>query len=166
MIPNTLAVAWKDLLIVLKDKGVLAIYFLMPLLFASMLGIAFGNVANDETKIEIDVLLVNQDSGSFGQMLAEGLEQAEILILEELADVAQAEQQVADGDAAAAIVIPADLSAKIDAGKPVEVLVIQDPTQAEAAEIVAGVANQAMAEIGVLGELRYGIHAVLAQSPD
>lgn len=166
MIRNTLANAWKDLLILLKDKGVLAVYFLMPLLFASLLGIAFGNAANEETTIEIEVLLVNQDDGTYGQMLADGLLQAEVLILEELANAAQTEQQIADGDAAAAIVIPADFSSKIDTGEPVEVLVIQDPTQMEAAEIVAGIANQAMAEIGVLGELRYGIHAVLAQSPD
>ena len=166
MIRNTLVIAWKDLLIVLKDKGVLAIYILMPLLFASLLGMAFGNAANDETTIEIDVLLVNQDRGASGQMLADGLEQAEVLMLEEVADAAQAEQRVADGDVAAAIVIPADLSNKIDAGEPVEVLVIQDPTQVVAAEIVAGIANQAMAEIAVLGELRYGIHAVLAQLPD
>jgi len=166
MIGNTLANAWKDLLIVLKDKGVLAVYILMPLLFASLLGMAFGNAGNDETTIEIDVLLVNQDSRAYGQMLVDGLGQAEVLVLEELTDAAQAEQQVADGDVAAAIVIPTNLSDKIDAGEPVEVLVIQDPTQVEAADIVAGITNQAMAEIAVLGELRYGIHSVLAQAPD
>jgi ABC-2 type transport system permease protein len=166
MLHNTLAVAWKDLLIVLKDKGVLAVYFLMPLLFASLLGMAFGNAGNDEKTIEIDILLVNQDSGSYGQMLADGLRQAEVLIIEELEDAVQADQMVADGDAAAAIVIPTDLSSKIDAGEPAEVMVVQDPTQPEAADIAAGITNQAMSEIGVLGELRYGIHAVLAQSPD
>ena len=166
MIRNSLAVAWKDLLIVLKDKGALAAYFLMPLLFASLLGMAFGNVGSEETKIEIAVLLVNQDSGSYGQMLADGLKGAEVLVVEELSDAAQADQRVADGDATAAIVIPADLSAKIDAGEPVEVLIVKDPTQQEAANILAGIANQAMAEIDVLGELRYGIHAVLAQAPD
>lgn len=166
MLQNTLAVSWKDLLIVLKDKGVLAVYFLMPLLFASVLGMAFGNIGSDEKTIEIDVLLVNQDSGSYGKMLVDGLHQAEVLIIEEVAGVAEADQMVADGDAAAAIAIPTDLSAKIDAGQPVEVTVIQDPTQPEAADIAAGITKQAMAEMGVLGELRYGIHAVLAQSPD
>jgi ABC-2 type transport system permease protein len=166
MIRNTLAFASKDLLIVLKDRGVLAIYFLMPLLFASLLGLAFGNVGSEERTIEIAILLVNQDRGSYGQMLADGLRETEVLLVEELEDAAQADQRVADGEAAAAIVIPADLSAKIDAGEQVEVLIIQDPTQVEAADIAAGIANQAMAEIGLLGELRYGIHSVLAQAPD
>jgi ABC-2 type transport system permease protein len=166
MIPSTFAVAWKDLLIVLKDKGALAVYFLMPLLFASLLGLAFGNVGSEEKTIEISVLLVNQDNGTYGPMLVEGLNQAEVLVIEELSDAGQADQRVADGDAAAALIIPTDFSALIDAGEPVEVLIVQDPTQPEAADIAAGIANQAMAEIDLLGELRYGIHAVLAQSPD
>lgn len=166
MIRNSLAVAWKDLLLILKDKGVLAVYFLMPLLFASLLGIAFGGTGSDETTIEIAVLLVNQDSGSYGQMLADGLKGAEVLIVEDVSDPALADQRVAAGDAPAALVIPTDFTAKIDAGEPVEVTIIKDPTQQEAASIVAGITNQAMAEIGMLGELRYGIHAVLAQSPD
>jgi ABC-2 type transport system permease protein len=166
MIRNSLAVAWKDLLIVLKDKGALAVYFLMPLLFASMLGMAFGNAGNEEKTIEIPVLLVNQDGGTYGQMLADGLQGTEVLVVEEVSDVTVADQRVADGEASAAVVIPADLSAKIDAGEPTEITIVKDPTQQEAASIVAGITNKAMAEIGMLGELRYGVHAVLAQSPD
>jgi ABC-2 type transport system permease protein len=166
MIGNSLAVAWKDLLIVLKDKGALAVYFLMPLLFASLLGMAFGNTGSGETTIELAVLLVNQDSGSYGEMLADGLKGAEVLVVEEMSDAVLADQRVASSDAAAALVIPAGFSTKIDAGEPVEVTIIKDPTQPEAANIVAGITNQAMTEIGVLGELRYGIHAVLAQAPD
>ncbi|MGD2205147.1 MAG: ABC transporter permease [Anaerolineae bacterium] len=166
MIRNSLAVAWKDLLIVLKDKGALAVYFLMPLLFASLLGIAFGGTGSDETTIEIDVLVINQDGGAYGQMLADGLKGTEVLIVEEMDDAALADERVANGDAPAALVIPAEFSSKIDAGEPVQVTIIKDSTQQEAANIVAGIANRAMAEIGLLGELRYGIHAVLAQSPD
>jgi ABC-2 type transport system permease protein len=166
MIRNTLAVAWKDLLIVLKDRGVLAVYFLMPLLFASLLGMAFGQVSGDEAQIEIDILLVNQDIGSYGQTLADGLKETGVLVVEQLTDAAEADQRVADGDVPAAIVIPTDFSARIDAGEPVEIPVIQDPTQVQAAEIVAGIVNQAAAEVGLLGELRFGIHSVLAQAPD
>ena len=166
MIRYTLAVAWKDLLLVLKDKGALAVYFLMPLLFASLLGMAFGNVDSEETEIEVAVQLVNLDGGTYGQMLADGLKEVDVLVVQEMSDPLQADEQVASSDAAAAVVIPADFSAKIDAGEPVEVTIIKDPTQQDAASIVAGITNQAMAEIGMLGELRYGIHAVLAQAPE
>jgi ABC-2 type transport system permease protein len=165
MIRNTLAIAWKDLSIVLKDKGALAVYFLMPLLFASLLGSAFGNAGNAETKIEIATLLANLDQGTYGQMVADGLKTVPVLKIEEVADAAEADQQVADGKAAAAVIIPADLSAKVDAGEPVQIVVIKDPTQQDAAGIVAGVVNQAMAEVALVGELRYGIHAVTVQQP-
>jgi ABC-2 type transport system permease protein len=166
MVGYSLSIAWKDLLIVLKDKGALAVYFLMPLLFASLLGMAFGNSASGETKIEIATLLVNEDSGTYGSMLGDALSSATVLVVESLDDATLADQRVANGEAAAAVVIPADFTARIDAAEGAEVTLIKDPTQPEAASIVAGVTNQAMTEIGVLGELRYGIHAVLAQAPD
>ncbi len=89
--------------------------------------------ATTRTTIEIAILLVNQDSGSYGQMLADGLRRLRCSSSKSWTDAAQADQMVANGDAAAAIVIPADLSDKIDAGEPVEVTVIKDPTQPEAA---------------------------------
>jgi ABC-2 type transport system permease protein len=166
MLRSSLAVAWKDLLIVLRDKGTLALYFLMPLLFASLLGMVFGNTGSEQRQVEIMVLLVNQDDGSYGRMLIDGLQDVDVLIIEALNAPSLADERVAGGDAPAALLIPAGFSSKIDSGEPAEVTIIMDPTQQVAANIVAGIANQAMAEIGVLGELRYGIRAVLAQSPD
>ena len=165
MIRNTLAIAWKDVAIVLKDKGALAVYFLMPLLLATMMGMAFGNTGSGETKIEVATLLVNLDQGTYGQMVTDRLKQAPVLKIEELADAAQAEQRVAEGKAAAAVIIPADLSSKVDAGESARIAVVKDLTQPEAAEIVAGVTNQAIGEVDLMGELRYGIHAVTAQQP-
>jgi len=166
MIRNSLAVAWKDLLIVLKDKGALAVYFLMPLAFATMLGMAFGNAGNEETTIEIAALLVNRDGGTYGAMLAEGLSDVDVLVLEEVVSAVEADETVASGEVAAALVIPEDFSARIDAGEPAQVTLIKDPTKQDEAAIVAGIANQAMTEIGLVGELRYGIQAVLSENPE
>ena len=123
MIRTSLAVAWKDLLIVLKDRGSLAIYFLMPLLFASLLGMAFGNTGNEKTEIKIGTLLVNRDSGSYGRRLGDGLKAAGVLAIEELNDQALADSRVATGKAAAALVIPAEFSSRIDAGEPAQVTI-------------------------------------------
>ena len=166
MIRNSLAVAWKDLLIVLKDKGALAVYFLMPLAFAAMLGMAFGNAGNEETTIEIAALLVNRDGGTYGAMLAEGLSDVDVLVLEEVVSAVEADETVASREVAAALVIPEDFSARIDAGEPAQVTLIKDPTKQDEAAIVAGIANQAMTEIGLVGELRYGIQAVLSENPE
>jgi len=166
MIRNSLAVAWKDLLIVLKDKGALAVYFLMPLAFAAMLGMAFGNAGNEETTIEIAALLVNRDGGTYGAMLAEGLSDVDVLVLEEVVSAVEADETVASREVAAALVIPEDFSARIDAGEPAQVTLIKDPTKQDEAAIVAGIANQAMTEIGLVGELRYGIRTVLSENPE
>jgi ABC-2 type transport system permease protein len=162
------AIAGKELLVLFKDKAVLAVYFLMPLLFASLLGTVFGNTGGggEEAKISIPVLLVDQDKGTYGQMLADGLSKAGVLVVTQMDDVTAADEQVADGKTAAAVIIPAGLSQKIDAGEPVQVTIIKDPSQQEAAAIVSGIVDQAMGEIGLVGELRYGIHQVAAQNPD
>lgn len=165
---TAMAIAWKELLILFKDKGVLAVYFLMPLLFASLLGMIFGNAGGgggEETKISIPLLVVNQDEGMYGQMVVDGLSKAGVLVVTEESDASLADAQVADGKTTAAVVIPAGLSDKIDAGEPVQVTVIKDPGQQEAAAIVTGIVDQAMGEIGLVGELRYGIHQVTAQNP-
>ena len=52
--------------------------------------------------------------------------------------MAEAEQQVAEGEAAAAIVIPADFTADINAYTPTSIEVIVDPGQPESASIVTG----------------------------
>jgi ABC-2 type transport system permease protein len=81
-----------------------------------------------------------------------------------LGSTAEADQLVADGEAPAAVIIPAEFSNKIDVNEATKVLVITDPTQEEMADIVTAIVNQATAEIGILGELQYGIRAVLAQA--
>ena len=40
---KTWAIAWKNLLVLSKDRGELAILFLMPLLFASLIGVFIGS---------------------------------------------------------------------------------------------------------------------------
>ncbi len=166
MIRHTLTIAWKDMLIVLKDKGALAVYFLMPLLFASLMGIAFTNIGGSgEISIEVATLVVNQDRGTYGQMIVDGLKQATVLVVTEEDNPVVADRLVAEGKAAAALIIPADMSDLVDAGEPAAMTLIKDPAQQETANIVAGVANQAMAEVGLLAELRYGVHAVISQSP-
>jgi ABC-2 type transport system permease protein len=87
-----------------------------------------------------------------------------MLQIEHLDSAEEADWRVADGERATAIVIPADFSATIDAYELTEIEVLVDPTQARAGDIVAGIANSVVAQIDMLGEIQYGIRAVLAQS--
>ena len=107
---------------------------MLPLLLGSLLGgINLQLNEEDGPAILLDVGLVNQDDGMFGQQVAQALEDFEQLNVELFDAVAAAERQVAEGEIAAAIVIPADFTQKIDAHTPTAVEVFVDPAQPESA---------------------------------
>lgn len=166
VISNTLAVAGKELQVLFKDRGNLVVLFLMPLLIASFMGqIGLMASAGEEApEIKVDVYVVNQDAGPYGERVVDALRDIEVLAINTLNTPEVADQQVADGEAAAAIIVPADFSQDINAHQPTQVQVIVDPVQTEAAGIVAGIMNQVVAEVNLWGEITYGIRAVLDES--
>jgi ABC-type Na+ efflux pump permease subunit len=49
MRPRTiLTIAWKELQVIAKDRGTLAVLFILPLLFGSLLGTVFGGSSGGE----------------------------------------------------------------------------------------------------------------------
>ena len=163
-IRDTLAIAWKELQILFRDKGALAILFLLPLIVASAMGGA--NLASQRSGggILVKVCLVNEDTGAFGQNVAAAVEALPVLETTRYDSPAAAESVVAKGEATAAIIIPDDFSERINAYTPTSVQVIVDPGQPDAAGIVSGIMNQAVAEVGIWGEISYGIRTVLSES--
>ena len=159
MIRNALAVAWKDLQVLFKDRGQLAVLFLMPVMFASIIGSAFGGGTP-----EIAIYLVNQDTGPYSARVVEILHGIDALRIEELDTVEQADRRVADGEALATIVIPADFSQKVDAYEQTQVHVIVDPTQQQYGSIVTGIMNDVVTPVIYQGEIQYGIRAVMDES--
>jgi ABC-2 type transport system permease protein len=161
-----LSVAWKEIQLMLKDRGALAVYFLLPLLLSGMMGgINLMTSTEEEATILLRVCLVNGDAeGAYGTEVVRAIQSIEELDVEVYETVAQAEEQVTKGEAAAAIVIPADFSKDIYDHTPTTIEVIVDPGQAEGASIVAGIMNQVVAEVTVWGEVQYGIRAVLDES--
>ena len=160
------AVAWKEIQVLARDRGGMAMLLLFPILLSSVQGGAnLAVAAEGETpNILLHVGLVNDDSGVFGQEVVKALESIEVLDVETFEQSADAEQKVAKGDIAAAIVIPSDLSEKIDSYTPVAVEVIVDPAQPESVSIVSGIMNQVVAEVNIWGEVQYGVRSVLNQS--
>jgi len=165
-ISYTLSVTWKEIQLILKDRGSLVIFFLLPLLLGAMMGSVNVTMAGDgeEATILLHVCLVNEDSGVFGTEVAKAIESIDELDIEVYDTAAEAEAQVAEGEAAAAIVIPANFTADIDAYTPTSIEVIVDPGQPESASIVTGIMNQVVAEVTVWGEVQYGIRTVLDES--
>lgn len=162
---HTLSVAWKEIQLIIKDRGSLAVLFLLPLLFGSLYGSINLQVnSGDDPTISLDVCLVNQDEGIFGSEIAKALDNIKELNVETFDLVADAEQRVAEGAATAAIVIPADFSQKIDAYTPTAINIIVDPAQPESASIVTGIMNQVVTKVTIWGEVQYGIRTILDES--
>jgi ABC-2 type transport system permease protein len=166
---NPLRTSWrmakKDLKILFKDKGQLAVLFALPLILAiSFAGpYALMDVTitrGGESNLSIRVYVVNEDQGPYGEQLEAALRGVGPLRLLSARSVEQADTRVADGEAAAAIIIPADFSALIDANQPTDVELVKDPTQQAEAQIVAGILNEALTEFGVRAEVEYWIRAV------
>jgi len=165
MIGNTLAVAWNELQILFKDRGSLALIFLLPLLLGSMMGTA-NTVMGDseEATILLHVCLVNEDSDIFGAEVAKAIESINELDIESYDTVAEAEQRVAEGETAAAIIIPANFTADINAYTPTTIEVIVDPGQPDSASIVTGIMKQVVDEVTIWGEVQYGVRTILEES--
>jgi ABC-2 type transport system permease protein len=166
MIGNTLAIAWKEFQILFKDKGSLALIFLLPLLLGGMMGGAHLSLEGDEGEaaILLHVSLVNEDSGAFGTEVVRAIESIDELDVKVHGTMAEAEQRVMEGEVAAAIIIPADFSAGVDAHTPTSIAVIVDPGQPESASIVTGIMNQVVDEVTIWGEVQYGIRTLLDES--
>jgi ABC-2 type transport system permease protein len=162
----TLSVAWKEILIISKDRGTLAIMVMLPLLLGSIFGgINYQlNKAGEDPNILFEVYIVNNDPGKFGGQLQAALEDIELFKILNTEDVESVEQEVAEGNAAAAIIIPASFSSDIDSYSPTKVEVIVDPAVPESAEIITGILNQASTEITIWGEIQYGVRTILDES--
>jgi ABC-2 type transport system permease protein len=64
----------KDLLILLRDRGGLAIMFLMPMAMIIIMAIIQDAPFKDYQELKIPLLLVNNDTGSLGKQIEKGLQ--------------------------------------------------------------------------------------------
>jgi ABC-2 type transport system permease protein len=166
---NSLRMAKKDLKILFKDRGQLAVVFGLPLLLGLILCGMYASIGGSakpsgEPRLVIKTYLVNEDQGPYGAQVVEVLNGIQVLRLTRSRTADAADEKVAEGEAAAAIIIPADFSAKIDANQPVRILLIKDPTQQVEAQTAAQILNEALTELSARAEIEYGIRAVYART--
>ena len=166
---NSLRMARKDLKILFKERGQLAIIFGLPLLlslaYCGMYASAIGSAKpSGEPKLAIKAYIVNEDQGPYGAQVVEVLNTIRVLQLTRSPTADAADEKVAEGEAAAAIIIPADFSSKIDANQPVRVKLIKDPIQQVDAQTVVRILTDALGELSAMAEIEYGIRAVFAKT--
>jgi len=115
MIRQILATTWKDLKILLKDFGGLATLFLMPTMFIFVMTLALGGLFSGGGDNPIEILVVNDDTGTIGAEIVEGLRATDGFAVETEWDGAaltraRAEALIADQERSIAVIIPADFS--------------------------------------------------------
>ena len=74
LLQDIVSVAWKEIQVIVRDRGMLAVVFLLPLLMGSLFGgINLQLAGGEQPDILVRVGLVNQDEGGFGDQLAKAL---------------------------------------------------------------------------------------------
>lgn len=166
----TLSVAWKEIQLILKDRGWLVMLFLLPLLIGGFIGgmnLAISSSNSEEggqAGILLKVGLVNLDPGGFGTEVSKAIQDIDQLQVQVFSSADQAVEHVSQGEITSAILIPADFSEKINAYSPTEIEVMVDPAQPESASIVGGIMNQVVSEVGLWGEVQYGVRSIFEES--
>jgi ABC-2 type transport system permease protein len=166
---NSLRLAKKDLKILFKDRGQLAVLFVLPLVLALFIGgggATYKDLASPtgESRLSIQIYIVNDDEGPYGAQVEEVLRDIQPLRILSSSSVDRADKSVADGEAAAAIIIPVDFSNTIETNQPTLVKVIKDPTRQAEAQTVVGILKEVLTELNVRAEIEYGIRAVYQQT--
>ncbi|MEJ2209278.1 MAG: ABC transporter permease [Anaerolineae bacterium] len=115
---KVLNIAWKDLIVLVRDPGALALMLVTPFALTLAIAFAFGGLTGGGNSglQEIPVVVVNHDPGQMGQTLVDVLQSEELadLLAPTLMDDDDAARAAVDADnAAAAVLIPEDLSESI-----------------------------------------------------
>ncbi len=161
----TLSVAWKEIQVISRERVSLMVLFILPLMMGAFMG--GGNLVMNKSQgnvVELDVGLVNLDSGPLGVEMAKVFQSIEQLSVTVYPSITEPTQSVAKGDSAAAIIIPQDFSQKINGYIPTSVEVMVDPAEPESANIVAGIVKQVVGEFTLWGEVQHGVRTILDEA--
>jgi ABC-2 type transport system permease protein len=109
-----LASTYKELLLLIRDWGGLAILFLMPLLLVITITIIQDGTFKTLQESKIPVLLVDQDQGKISKTIFDGLNEFASFEVIEKSSEEEAKNLVSKGDYQLAIVIPKNLSVDLE----------------------------------------------------
>jgi ABC-2 type transport system permease protein len=155
-----LAIGWKDLTLVLRDRAALILMLAAP--FALTLGMGFvsGRFSGADTTSglsDIPVLIVNDDEGKLGAALLDVLNSddlGELLAPANLASATEARQRVDDDEAAVAVLIPAGFSSSalpaLQTGEttaPVDIEIYVNPNRPVGAGVVQTLVERFLSQV-------------------
>lgn len=136
-----LSIAFKDLLIMLKDKKAMALIVLMPIVLIIVLGVCLSSLFSQGSGLSIkkfDIAVVDNDGGDYAKRFKEFLNSEDIKKMIGIKDMSYSEavDKVKSGDMPAAIIIPEGYSKSVGEGNQAVLDVVKDPGSSLRAQIV------------------------------
>jgi ABC-2 type transport system permease protein len=121
-------IALKDLMQLSRDFKTFMFLLIMPILFTFLFGYAFGGFGGGESDSRLPVGYISEDDNWVTDKLHKLLAKSEVVRLEENAFVSSSdlEKMVADGDLAAAIIVPDGYGKSVLKDKTVRLIVFAD----------------------------------------
>lgn len=106
----------KDLLILLRDRGGLAILFLMPMIMIIIMALIQDAPFKDYQELKIPLLLVNNDTGQLGKTIEQGLMESKIVSITKLQLTNEAvKKKLKAAEFEIGIIVPAATTEKLNA---------------------------------------------------
>ena len=123
-----LDIAFKDLLQLSRDFKTFMFLLIMPILFTFLFGYAFGGFGGNDSDSRLPVGYISQDNNWITDELHDLLAESEVIRLEEnlFLSSSDLEKLVADGDLAAAIIVPDGYGRAVLKNKTVRLIVFAD----------------------------------------
>jgi ABC-2 type transport system permease protein len=142
----TLTIAVKDLVQRIRDRSILIVGVVAPLVLAFIFNVVFGGGINDVGQsITLDMGIVDLDEGpvsdAFGEVIA-GLESSGLVELDRFESEAAGRQAAENGEVGAVFVLDETLSSDIVAGEDTGVTVIGDVDAPTTTQIATAIAEQ------------------------
>lgn len=123
-----LDIAFKDLMQLLRDFKTFMFLLLMPIVFTFLFGYAFGGFSGGSSDSRLPVGYISQDDHWITDSLHDLLDKSEVIRLDEniFTSAEDLEKLVADGDLAAAILVPNGYGRALLKDKTARLIVIAD----------------------------------------
>lgn len=139
------AIAWKDLRLLMRDRGAAFFVFLFPLAVAVFFGAVFGGAGPGEGGGTIPVSVVNLSKGPRGAAFAKDLAEDKALKVTPAATAEEGRTLVRHGDVVACIEIPESFDTSmtgIMAGGGLQLTLVTDPSRRAEAGLLEGKLNE------------------------
>jgi ABC-2 type transport system permease protein len=155
---SALSIAFKDIQILLKDRGAIIQLFLLPLLFIVAYSAVAASFEAEERDQRIPLPVVDLDGEGEAKTLLDGLDRAGGVQVE-LIDEKDATQMLEENEIARLLTIPEDFTEGISEGRTVTLRLVSHPDasleKTEAVRLVVeGVAQDMALESQILASLR------------